>query len=92
MAHRPGRGARQPRLNHAEHRRPGEPAVYAVPAPLADAITAFPGRDLRDWLHATSLPATMTGEAVLRELSGIRPARPARYAPPKNLLLKPRFV
>jgi len=34
----------------------------------------------------------MTGEAVLHELSGIHPARPAQYAPPKNLLLKPRFV
>jgi hypothetical protein len=33
----------------------------------------------------------MTGEAV-HELSGIHPARPARYAPPKNLLLKPRFA
>ena len=63
MAHRPGHGARQPRLNHAEHRQPGEPAVDAVPAPLPGPATAVRGRDLRDWLHATSLPATRTGEA-----------------------------
>ena len=78
MAHRPGHSARQPRLHHSEHRQPGEPAVDAVPAPLPGATIAAGGRDLRDWLHAASLPATMTGEAVLHELSGIRRARPVR--------------
>src|SRR6516225_1887561 len=57
MAHRPGHGARQPRLNHGEHRQPGVSAVDAVAAPLADATAATDGRDPRDWLHAASLPA-----------------------------------
>ena len=69
----------------ADHRQPGEPAVDAVPAPLPGATTAFCGRDLRDWLHAASLPATITGEAVLHELSGIRQARPVRYRPPNRI-------
>ena len=82
MAHRPGHGARQPGLNHAEYRQRGEPAVDAVPALLAGATTATGGRDLRDWLHAASLPAIMPGEAVLRELSGIPRARLVRCRPP----------
>jgi hypothetical protein len=57
MAHRPGHGARQPRLHHAEHRHSGEPAVDAVPAPLAGPTTATGCGDLRDLLHAASLPA-----------------------------------
>jgi hypothetical protein len=42
----------------------------------------LPGRVLHDWLHAASLPATMTGEALLHELNGVHRPRPARYAPP----------
>jgi hypothetical protein len=57
-----GHGARQPGLGHAEHRQSDEPAVDAVAAPLTGATTAFCGRDLRDWLHAASLPAIMTLE------------------------------
>ena len=44
---------------------PGPPVQlpHALPAPLPGPATAVRGRDLRDWLHATSLPATRTGEA-----------------------------
>jgi len=51
----------------------------SVPAPLAGATTATGGRDLRDWLHAASLPALMTGEAVLHEPGGIRPSPAAGH-------------
>ena len=59
---------------------------------LAGPATAAGGRDLRDWLHAASLPALMTGEAVRHEAGGIRPARPARYGTPGICCATPRRV